>query len=120
MKRAAQIGGILLVALVLTASPGGDSTLNVILTALSIIFFTALGVMGYRLFRQFRTEFETLDDRTRLVLYGSIGTATLTFCATNRMFDSGGFSALAWIALLALCAYGLYWVWLQYRADPTY
>jgi hypothetical protein len=120
VKRAAQIAAILLVALALTAAPGGDSTLNVILTLLSLAFFTAIAVMGYRLFRQFRPELETLEDRTRLVLYGSIGAAFLTFCATNRMFDAGGLGALAWIALLALCSYGVYWVWLQYRGDRSY
>jgi uncharacterized membrane protein YoaK (UPF0700 family) len=120
MKLAAQIGAILLVALALTASPGGDSTLNVALTILQLVFFVAIAAMGYRLFRQFRPELDTLEDRVRLVLYTSVGAAFLTFCATNRMFDSGGLGALAWIALLALCSYGVYWVWLQYRGDRSY
>lgn len=120
MKLAAQIAAILLVALVLTVSPGGDSTLNVVLTFLSITFFTAIALMSYRLFRQFRSELDGLEDRTRLVLYSSVGTAFLTFCATNRMFDAGGLYALLWIGLLGLCAYALYWCWLKYRADPTY
>jgi hypothetical protein len=36
------------------------------------------------------------------------------------MFDAGGLGALAWIALLALCSYALYWVWLKYRGDNAY
>jgi drug/metabolite transporter (DMT)-like permease len=119
-KRALQIGAILLVALALTALPGGDSTLAVVLTLLSLVFFAAIAILGYRLFRQFRPELETLADRVRLVLYGSVGAAFLTFCATNRMFDSGGLGVLAWLALLALCSYGVYWVWLQYRGDRSY
>ena len=50
------------------------------------------------------------------MLYGSVALAFLTFCATNRMFDSGGLGVLAWLALLGICSYGVYWVWTQYRA----
>ena len=35
--------------------------------------------------------------------------------ATDRLFDVGGAGIVAWFALLALCSYGIYWVWVQYR-----
>ena len=43
------------------------------------------------------------------------GLAFLTFTATNRLFDQGGLGVLAWLALLGLATYGLFWVWTQYR-----
>ena len=52
----------------------------------------------------------------RLALYGSIGLAILTIVGTDRLFDVGGAGVIAWFALLALCSYGIYWVWLQYRS----
>lgn len=107
---------VALVALVLTGLPGGDSALDFLLTALSIAFFTAIAVVGYRLFRQFRFELEGLPDANRAVLYGSIGLAFLTFCATSRLFDVGGGGVVIWLALLGACSYGVYWVWTQYRA----
>lgn len=115
MKRAGQIAVIALVALALTALPGGGGALRVALTLLSVFFFAAVAFMGYRLFHQFRFELESLEDRQRLVLYGSVGLAFLTICGSQRMFDSGGFGVLAWFALLGICAYGLYWVWVGYR-----
>lgn len=115
MKRAGQIAVIALVALALTALPGGGGALRVALTLLSVFFFASVAFMGYRLFHQFRFELEGLEDRQRLVLYGSVGLAFLTICASQRMFDSGGFGVLAWFALLGICAYGLYWVWTGYR-----
>jgi hypothetical protein len=115
VKRAGQIAAIALVALALTALPGGGGALRVALTVLSLFFFSAVAFMGYRLFHQFRFELESLEDRQRLVLYGSVGLAFLTICASQRMFDSGGFGVLAWFALLGICAYGLYWVWVGYR-----
>ena len=80
-----------------------------------IAFFTTIAWFGYILYMRNRTDIETLDDRLRLVLYGSIGLAFLTFVATNRLFDEGGVGVLAWLALLGLCSYGVFWVWTQYR-----
>ncbi len=116
MKTAGQFGIVALIALAFTVLPGGGPALEVALTMLSIFFFTLIAVMGYRLYRQFGFELDTLDDRRRLVLYGSVGLAFLTFCATSRLFDTGGAGAVVWMALLALCSYGVYWVWTQYRS----
>lgn len=116
MQTAAMFAIVALIALIFTALPGGDGALNVILALLTIVFFTALAVLGYRLYRQYRFEIDSLSERQRLVLYSSIGLAFLTFCATSRMFEVGGAGALAWIALLGICSYGLYWVWTQYRS----
>jgi uncharacterized protein involved in cysteine biosynthesis len=116
VKRFGQIAVILLLALALTVLPGGGGALSVTLTLISLAFFVAIAFLGYRLYNQFRFELESLEERQRGVLYGSVGLAFLTFCATNRMFDTGGFGALAWIALLGICSYGLYWVWTQYRS----
>ena len=112
----AKFGLIALVALVLTALPGGDNFLSVLLTILSIAFFTAIALLGYRLYRQFRVDLESLPDSLRAVLFGSIGLAFLTLCATNRLFEVGGGGAVIWLALLGLCSYGIYSVWMRYRA----
>jgi hypothetical protein len=112
----AKFGLIALAALVLTVLPGGGAALDVVLTALSILFFVALAVVGYRLFRQYRFELEGLPDAQRAVLYGSIGLAFLTLCATARLFDVGGGGAVIWLALLGASSYGVYGVWMRYRA----
>lgn len=116
MPTIAKFGLIALVALALTALPGGDSSLDVVLTVISIAFFVAIALLGYRLFRQFRMELEGLPDGQRAVLYGSVGLALLTLCATSRLFDVGGGGAVIWLALLGLCSYGIYWVWTRYSA----
>lgn len=116
MSLAWKFAVVALVALLLTGLPGGDGALEFLLTALSIAFFTAIAVFGYRLFRQFRFELEGLPDANRAVLYGSIGLAFLTFCATSRLFDVGGGGVVIWLALLGACSYGVYWVWTRYRA----
>jgi drug/metabolite transporter (DMT)-like permease len=106
---------VALVALALTLLPGGRETINALLTVLSIGFFVAIALLVVRMFRQNRSTIESLEPRQRLVLYSSVGLALLTFAATNRLFDQGGFGVLVWLALLGLATYGIYWVWTQYR-----
>ena len=107
---------VALIALASRCFPEAAPPLGVMLALLSVAFFTVIAVFGYRLYRQFRFELDGLTERQRLVLYGSIGIAFLTFCATDRLFDAGGAGVGAWFALLALASYGLYWVWTQYRS----
>ena len=107
--------GVLLIALVFTAAPGGDSTLNVILAILSIAFFVAIAMLGYRLYRENRFTLDSLTDMQRGVLYAAVGGAFLVFAASERLFDWGGGGVVIWIALLGLCSYGVYWVWMSSR-----
>jgi hypothetical protein len=114
MQFAWKLGVLMLVALAILVLPGGGGALNVVLSALTIAFLAAIAVVGYRLYRQYQLDIESLEPNVRLVLYGSVGGAVLTFVATNRLVNDG-IGILVWFALLALCSYGLYWVWTQWR-----
>ena len=115
MQLAWKFGIIALVALVLVVLPGGGSALDVLLTALTIVFFAAIALLVARLYRQYRLDIETLEPNVRLALYGSLAIALLTFTGTQRLFDAGGAGVLLWFALLALASYGLFWAWTRYR-----
>ena len=110
-----EFAGVLLVALAFTVVPGGGSTLNVMLAILSIAFFVAIALLGYRLYRENQFTLDSLSERQRGVLYGSVGGAFLTFAASERLFDWGGGGVLLWIALLGLCSYGVFWVYMSAR-----
>ena len=115
MQFAWKFGVVALIALALVVLPGGGSALDVVLTILTIGFFAAIAVVVYRIYRQHRFELDTLEPRHRLVLYGSVGLALLTLTATRRLVNEGGPGILAWLALLALCSYGGFWVWTRFR-----
>jgi TRAP-type C4-dicarboxylate transport system permease small subunit len=106
---------ILVIALAFTAAPGGDSTLQVILAILSLGFFVAIALLGYRLYRENTFTLQALTDLQRAVLYSCVGGAFLVFAAAERMFDWGGGGVVIWIALLGLCSYGIFWVWQSSR-----
>jgi hypothetical protein len=116
MQFAWKLGVVALVALAFTVLPGGGNALDVALTFLSIVFLAAIAILAYRLFTQYRIDLDSLEPNVRLALYGSIALAILTIVGTDRLFDAGGAGIVGWFALLALCSYGIYWVWTQYRS----
>lgn len=113
MRMALNFAIVALIALAFTVLPGGKDTLNVILAILSILFFAAIAFLGYRLYREHRFTLESLSDRERAVLYGSIGLALLTFVASTRLFE--GALILVWLGLLGLASFGVYWVFQSSR-----
>lgn len=116
MKLALQFGLVALIALVLTVLPGGGPALDVALTLLTLAFFIGIAYLGFRLYREHRFTLDALTERQRLVLYGAVGLAFLTFTATPVLFATGAAGALAWVALLGACSYGVYWVFTSSRS----
>ena len=115
LRQGLSIAIVLLLALGFTVLPGGDDSLNVALTVLTLAFFAAIAFLGYRLYREYHFTLDSLEERERLVLYGSIALAFLTFAATQRLFGYGGGGVVAWIGMLALASYGVYWVYTHSR-----
>ena len=115
-RQAVNFAVLLLVALGFSVLPGGNATLNVLLTLLGIVFFAAIALLGYRLYREHRFTLDSLSERERLVLYGSVALAFMTFVASKRLFNaSGGLGVLIFLALLALASYGVFWVFQRSR-----
>ncbi len=115
MKTAWKFGLVALIALAFFVLPGGGAALEVALTLLTIAFFAAIAMLGYRLYRENRLTLDSLEPSERFVLYASIGLAFLTFTATNRLFGEGGAGFFGWIGLLGLASYGVFWVWNRSR-----
>ena len=116
MKLARNFAIIALVALAITVLPGGGPTLDVVLTLITVGFFAAIAILGYRLYREHHFTLDALEPRQRLVLYASIGLAFLTFAATQRLFDQETAGVLGWLILLCLASYGVFWVFQQSRS----
>jgi hypothetical protein len=115
-RQALNFAIVALIALGFSVLPGGGSGLKVILTLLGIVFFVAIALFGYRLYREHRFTLEALAERERLVLYASVALAFLTFVASQRLFSlRGGLGVLIFLGLLALASYGVFWVFTQSR-----
>jgi hypothetical protein len=116
MKFALQFGLVMLIALVLTVVPGGGPAVNGLFTVLLIVFLAAIALFGYRLYRQNRFTLDSLEPQVRLVLYSSLALALLAFTATGRLIGAGPLGVVAWLALLGLCSYGVFWAYTRSRA----
>jgi drug/metabolite transporter (DMT)-like permease len=115
-RQAINFAILALVALGFSVLPGGNATLNVLLVLLGIVFFAAIAMLGYRLYREHRFTLDALAERERLVLYASVALAFLTFVGSRRLFDmKGGLGVLIFLALLALASYGVFWVFQRSR-----
>ena len=115
MRTAVNWAIVALIALAIVVLPGGGPTLNVVMTLISIAFFAAIALFGYRLWHEQRFTLDSLSDRQRFVLYASVGVAFLNFTATSRLFNAGGLGVLVWLLLLGACSYGVMWVFVSYR-----
>jgi len=115
MRQARNWGIVALVALAIVALPAGGPVLSVVLATLSIAFFAAIALFAYRLYHEQKFTLDAMSDRQRFVLYASIGVALLTFTAPSRLFNAGGIGILVWLVLLAMCSYGVMWVYVSYR-----
>jgi hypothetical protein len=113
MKAARNFAIVALIALGFAVLPGGNSTLNVIVAILTVAFFAAIALLGFRLYREHRFTIDSLEPVQRAVLYGSIGLAVLTFAASGRLLH--GVGVLVWLALLGVASYGVFWVFQRYR-----
>ena len=116
MRAARNFGILALIALALVVLPGGGATVSVVLTVLGAAFLIALGFFLLQLYRENRWTLESMTSLYRVILYGSVGLAFLTFAGYQKLWQTGDASAkVVWIALLALAAYGVFWSWAQAR-----
>jgi O-antigen/teichoic acid export membrane protein len=106
---------VALVALGFWALPGGKPTVKVIVALLSITFFAVIAFACYRLYREHRFTIDSLQPIQRAILYSSIGLAILTFAASSRLLSSTA-GIFVWLGLVALAAYGVFWVFQRYRS----
>ena len=105
---------IFLIAAVIVVIPGSGSATGFIVRFISLSFLAAIAWIASRLYREHRTSLYSLGDRKRFILYAAAGVATLTFTATGRLLNTG-IGSVAWVLLLAGCAWAVFWVFRSSR-----
>lgn len=116
MKHVRNIAIVLALGALVYAAPGAGLAAGLLSWLLGVVFLGVLAWFLMVMYREHRGEIQSLGDRMRLVLYGSIGLAVLTLTASRRMWDLGGAATVLWIALLALASFGVYSAWRAYRS----
>jgi hypothetical protein len=110
MRTLGNVAIIAVLALGVTAIPGGGTAAETVLAALVMGFLAAIGFFAYRLHRENQLTLTTLKDSQRAVLYGALGVIALMIAGADELLDSG-IGTLIWIGLLALSALAIFRVW---------
>jgi hypothetical protein len=116
VRNARNVAIILVLAAAVAFLPGGGRAANIAGAVLSILFAAGLAWFVGRTYLERRMDIYTLDDRHRAILYVAIGVAAVTIVASTRLTATGG-GTIAFVALLAACAYAVvtvYRAWRQY------
>jgi hypothetical protein len=98
---------VLIIAALVVLIPGGGTGANVALQAASLAFLATFAWVAFRLYREHRVALYSLGDSRRLIVYAAVGAAAVVFTASHRMFATGA-GTIAWIALIAGCAYAVF------------
>lgn len=108
---------ILALAAAIDFLPGGGAAAATVLSALTMIFYAAIAVLIYRLYREQQLTLSTLSDVRKAGLFGAAGAIALLIVAYDDMVSwSGGF--LLWIALMAGCAGVIFLIWRDANSFP--
>lgn len=103
---------IALLALGVTALPGGGNVVEAILTALTITFLAAIGLLAARIWRETAMTRDLMEDRQRGIFYGALGALALMVAGLDEMFDSGA-GTVAWLAIVGIAVYLAVTTWRQ-------
>lgn len=114
MKALRNIAIVALVALAVVVVPGGGETADTLVAIISLAFLAAIAWLVQRLYVENRLTLWSMSESLRALLYGAIALGFMTLVATNRLWDSGA-GTVAWFALLAGAAFGVYYAWTESR-----
>ena len=110
MKLKPQVRNVLIIvvlAAIVAGVSGGETAASFVIQVVGLLFLAATAWIASRLYREHRVTIYSLGSKRRAILYGVGGIATLTLSASSRLMSSGP-GTVAWILLLAACAYAIY------------
>jgi len=94
--------------------PGGGAAGATLGNILFVLLLGGLGFFAYRMYMEHRVTLLDMENRTRVILYGSFALVVFAIVATGRLTGSGP-GALLWIALFGLAVYGFVRVYRSVR-----
>ncbi len=115
MRAVRNIAIIVVLALAISVLPAGGNLARGILLALSLLFIAAIGLMIVRFWRQLSFTIDTLTDRQRWLLYGSLGAIALMIAGLDEMLSTG-VGTVVWLAIVALSGWLIVTTWRETRS----
>jgi len=95
------------IAAVIAFVPEGGTAASVIGAAISLAFLGSLGWVASILYREHRDSIYLLGDGRRAIVYFALAVLAVTLTATQRMWNGGPLSEIAWLVLIGLGVYAV-------------
>lgn len=99
MRHLRNIAIIMLIALAAALVPGGGNATAAVLALITIGFMTSIGLVGVRAFNEQGMLLDSLAERSRLELYGSLGVIALMIAGADEL-QGTGLGTIIWLTLL--------------------
>lgn len=114
MKHARNVAILVLIALAITAIPGGGTVADLFSAVLSLALAALVAYFVGRLYRDHRVDVYGLGDLDRGILYAAIAGIVVALAAAQEFNTTTG--SLIEFAALAVCAGGLLKVFQAWRS----
>lgn len=115
MRALRNVAIIALLALAVTALPGGGDVAEAVVTALVIAFLAAIAFAVHRMFRENQFGFLALSDRWRAATIVAIGAVVLMIVGADELLASG-LGLFLWLAVIGGAIFTLVRAWGESRS----
>jgi hypothetical protein len=95
---------VVAIAAVVALVPGGGTTANVVIQAVSLVFLAALIWVASIMYREHRTTLYSLGEGRRAALYAAVAVLAVTLTATAQLWRTSA-GSVAWLVLIGASIY---------------
>src|SRR5581483_397148 len=95
---------VVAIAAVVALAPGGGTTANVVIQAISLIFLAALIWVASIMYREHRNALYSLGEGRRAALYAAVAVLAVTLTATAQLWRTSA-GSVAWLVLIGASIY---------------
>jgi drug/metabolite transporter (DMT)-like permease len=95
---------VVAIAAVVALVPGGGTTANVVIQAVSLAFLAALLWVASIMYREHRTQLYSLGEGRRAALYAAAAVLAVTLTATAQLWRTSA-GSVAWLVLVGASIY---------------
>ena len=102
---------VLAIAAVVALVPGGGTTANVVIQAVSLIFLASIVWVASIMYRQHHAALYSMGEGKRAALYAAVGVLAITLTATPQLWLTSA-GSVTWLVLVGASVYtGFAVVW---------
>jgi hypothetical protein len=105
----------MLLALVLALMPSGGNVAQALIITLVLIMYGAMAALAVRAWRENALARDSMTDRQRGLIYGSLGAIALMIAGADELFGTGP-GTIVWIAVMVGSIWLIFNTWREAKS----